>query len=210
MIPTLTHFSRKPWVTMYLRIFPCVWEFVGFEHMDSSVILLPSKSRSDNVSILPPISLLNHHRTQPVPRWQSTCPHLCKWGPSCSPASIPFQELTSLLSWKAACICLWFIPKCLINIMYSNYVCYMSEQEERKEKEGEWSSLGGRRKAEKGLEMCTAVLTFKALLASTPVPIDQVVTGSPILTWIRKTFIFVHFAVDANPPCVTEALVPER
>lgn len=52
-----------------------------------------------------------------------------------------------------------------------------------------------------------AVIAFKALLASTPVSIHQIVTSSSILAWVRKTFIFVHFAVDANPACITEALV---
>lgn len=50
-------------------------------------------------------------------------------------------------------------------------------------------------------------MAFKALLASTPVSIHQVVTGSSILAWIGKAFIFVHFTVDADPACITEALV---
>lgn len=63
------------------------------------------------------------------------------------------------------------------------------------------------RKRLKNMHFC---ITFKALLASTPVSIHQIVTSSPILAWIRKTFIFVHFTVDANPACITEALVSER
>lgn len=60
------------------------------------------------------------------------------------------------------------------------------------------------------MEICTFAFTFKALLASTPVSIHQVVTGSSILAWIGKAFIFVHFTVDADPACITEALVSER
>lgn len=51
------------------------------------------------------------------------------------------------------------------------------------------------------------VIAFKALLASAPVSIHQIVTSSSVLAWIRKTFISVHFTVDANPACITEALV---
>lgn len=50
-------------------------------------------------------------------------------------------------------------------------------------------------------------MAFKALLASAPVSIHQIVTSSSILAWIRKTFIFVHFTVDSNPACIAEALV---
>lgn len=60
------------------------------------------------------------------------------------------------------------------------------------------------------MEMGAFALTFKAFLASTPVPIHQVVTSPSILAWIREAFIFVHFTVDANPACITEALVSER
>lgn len=60
------------------------------------------------------------------------------------------------------------------------------------------------------MEICTFAFTFKALLASTPVSIHQIVTSSSILARIRKTFISVHFTVGANPACITEALVSER
>lgn len=53
-------------------------------------------------------------------------------------------------------------------------------------------------------------LTFKALLAGAPVSIHQVITSSSILAWVGKAFIFIHFTVDANPACITEALVSEN
>lgn len=52
------------------------------------------------------------------------------------------------------------------------------------------------------------IVTFKALLAGTPVSIHQVVTGSSILAGVGETFVFVHLAIGANPACFTEALVP--
>lgn len=55
-----------------------------------------------------------------------------------------------------------------------------------------------------------SVLTFKARLARTPVPVHQIVASASILAWVRKTFISVHFTVDANPACITEAFVSER
>lgn len=61
------------------------------------------------------------------------------------------------------------------------------------------------REREKNMHFCC---TFETLLAGTPVSIHQIVTSSSILAWVRKTFIFVHFTVDANPACFTEALVP--
>ena len=60
------------------------------------------------------------------------------------------------------------------------------------------------------IKIYTSAFTFKALLASAPVSIHQIVTSSSVLAWIRKAFISVHFTVDANPACITEALVSER
>lgn len=81
-------------------------------------------------------------------------------------------------------------------------------------KEGERKKRGQQyattKRQRKEMEMGAFALTFKALLASTPVPIHQVVTSPSILAWIREAFIFVHFTVDANPACITEALVSER
>lgn len=53
-------------------------------------------------------------------------------------------------------------------------------------------------------------LTFEALLARTPVAVHQVVAGSSILARVRETLVFVHFAVDANPACITDALIAAR
>lgn len=50
-------------------------------------------------------------------------------------------------------------------------------------------------------------MAFKALLASALISIHQIVTSSSILAWVRKTFIFVHFTVGANPSCITKALI---
>lgn len=53
-------------------------------------------------------------------------------------------------------------------------------------------------------------LTFEPLLACTPVAIHQVITCPSILARVRKTLIFVHFAVDTNPACIAEALIAAR
>lgn len=62
----------------------------------------------------------------------------------------------------------------------------------------------------RGVGMHASVLTFKALLTSTPVSVHQIVTSASILAWVRETLISVHFAVDADPACITEALVSGR
>lgn len=53
-------------------------------------------------------------------------------------------------------------------------------------------------------------LTFEALLARTPVAIHQVVARPSVLARVRETLVFVHFAVDANPACITDALIAAR
>lgn len=65
-------------------------------------------------------------------------------------------------------------------------------------------------KRENGHKELSLPLTFEALLARAPVTVHQVVAGSSVLARVRETLVFVHFAVDANPACITDALIAAR
>lgn len=65
-------------------------------------------------------------------------------------------------------------------------------------------------KTENGSKEPSLPLTFEALLARSPVAIHQVVARSSVLARVRETLVFVHFAVDANPACITDALIAAR